>query len=470
MLLRQLFDLPLAQYFYLVGCQQTGEVLLIDPEQDVDTYLTLAASNGLRLRVVTETHIDADLISGAIELAKDSTIPLYLSDKGDSEWRYAWALGLKHATLLRDRNKSFIENIELTTLHTPGHTPEHLSFSVIDKGGAADKPMALFSDDFLFVGDVGGPDLLETTVGQNDSMRPSDQRLQSSLKRVYFEDCVQVLPGHGLGSACGKSSGRAISSIIRDENKFNHSLKIAVNDQGPFIDDNVHGQPKPPLYFATIRRLSRDGAPIADSIPAVPSMRPRQLVELMAQRESPAVAINVREDPIAFENAYFPNSLNVPLRSSLFTPIVSLYIGKNESVVLILEEPEDLDLAVHQLYRIGYETILDWVCVEDLKTAGLLSGTLTRLCFPDFNAKAAGKEEVIVDVRSRAEYELSHLTGALSLSYTQIRARRDELPSSTRLSIHCETDKRAGFAFSGLKAQECEVVHVDGVHLPETGR
>ncbi|MEO1085915.1 MAG: MBL fold metallo-hydrolase, partial [Acidobacteriota bacterium] len=178
MLLRQIFAPKLAQYAYLIGCQRTGEALIIDPERDVDRYIELARREGLRLVAVDETHIHADFLSGARELAEELGARLYLSDEGDADWKYEWAIkGDYDVHLLRDGDTFEIGKIEIRALHTPGHTPEHLSFVVTDRGGGADEPIGVATGDFVFVGDLGRPDLLESAAGVAGQMDPSARAL-----------------------------------------------------------------------------------------------------------------------------------------------------------------------------------------------------------------------------------------------------------------------------------------------------
>ena len=178
MLFRQVYDERLAQYAYLIGCQRTGEALLIDPERDIDRYLELARAEHLRIVAVTETHLHADFLSGAREFAERVPIRLYLSDEGDEDWKYEWAKnGNYDVTFLKDGDTFTIGNIEVKAVHTPGHTPEHMSFMITDRGGGASEPMGMVTGDFVFVGDLGRPDLLETAAGQVGAMRSQAARV-----------------------------------------------------------------------------------------------------------------------------------------------------------------------------------------------------------------------------------------------------------------------------------------------------
>jgi hydroxyacylglutathione hydrolase len=148
MLLLQIYDADLLQYAYIIGCENTREAIVIDPERDVDCYLAIAKRDGLKINAVGETHIRADFVSGARELARDPAMRVFLSAEGEPDW----ARSLANVTLLRDGDTFEIGNIRFQALHTPGHTPEHLSYLVIDEGGGANEPIALLSGDFLFVG------------------------------------------------------------------------------------------------------------------------------------------------------------------------------------------------------------------------------------------------------------------------------------------------------------------------------
>jgi hydroxyacylglutathione hydrolase len=231
MFLRQQFDPSLAQYSYLLGCQKTGEACIIDPERDVQLYMDLAAENDLRICAVAETHIHADFVSGSQELA--ALLPdlrLYLSDEGGPDWAYQWSRKLKNVHLLRHGQTFQVGRIQIEAVHTPGHTPEHLSFLIADFGGGVNEPIAILTGDFLFVGDVGRPDLLETAAGKRGVMEPSARDLQRSLaeRLTALADYVQVLPAHGAGSACGKSLGAVPVSTLGYERRHNRPFKTAL--------------------------------------------------------------------------------------------------------------------------------------------------------------------------------------------------------------------------------------------------
>ena len=181
MFFQRFYDTKLAQASYLIGCQQTGDAVVVDPNRDVEQYVVAAAREGLRVTHVTETHIHADFVSGARELAARTGAQLLLSDEGDREWKYAFA-GDARAILLRDGDSFLVGNIELEAMHTPGHTPEHLSFLVTDRPSNAGA-WGILTGDFVFVGDVGRPDLLERAAGYAGTMEAGARTLYRSLQR-----------------------------------------------------------------------------------------------------------------------------------------------------------------------------------------------------------------------------------------------------------------------------------------------
>lgn len=229
MFLRQITDSALAQNAYLIGCQRTGEAIVIDPERDVDRYLKVAAENELHITAVADTHIHADYLTGARELMEHHGAVAYLSAEGGPDWQFEWAKGHANARFLRDGDTFRVGNIELKAVHSPGHTPEHMSFLVTDLGGGASEPMALLSGDFIFVGDVGRPDLLESAAGKVGVMEPSARTLYGSLRATAaLPEHLQILPAHGAGSACGKALGAVPVSVLGYERRFNGALRLAL--------------------------------------------------------------------------------------------------------------------------------------------------------------------------------------------------------------------------------------------------
>ncbi|MDN5608521.1 MAG: MBL fold metallo-hydrolase, partial [Brevibacterium sp.] len=216
MLLERIYDEDLSQASYFIGCQQTNEAIVIDPRRDVSVYLDLARSKGMRIMHVTETHIHADYLSGTRELAEATDATIWVSGEGGQDWQYGFA-----GQRLYDGDTITVGNLTLAADHTPGHTPEHLSFRLTD-GAAADKPGYFFTGDFVFVGDLGRPDLLDEAAGGVDTRFEGAKQLFRSLrdKLLALPDYVQIFPAHGSGSACGKALGAVPTTTVGYERNF----------------------------------------------------------------------------------------------------------------------------------------------------------------------------------------------------------------------------------------------------------
>jgi hydroxyacylglutathione hydrolase len=464
MFLRQIFDPYLAQYAYLIGCQRTGEALLIDPERDVDRYQQLARENNLRITAVAETHIHADFVSGAREFAEDPDLHLYLSGEGGPDWSYRWTGDRPNTHILLHGDKFQVGNIEVEAVLTPGHTPEHLSYLITDLGGGADVPIALATGDFLFVGDVGRPDLLESAAGMQGVMEPSARVLRQSLveRLEPLTDYLQILPGHGAGSACGKALGAVPTSTLGYERRFNSALKLAQKDGETFVKDILSGQPEPPLYFATMKRVNRDGISVTGGVLRnLPELDP-VLFQGMTQ-ETGVRILDTRQDAKAFAQGHVPRAIHAPLRSPFFSTAAGSYVGETDPIFLVVNDAEDVDLAVRQLYRIGLDRILGWISSGKAESAGLMNVSLPQIAFPEFDPIAARQSGEIIDVRTTIEFEKGHMEGAHSYPYTRLKAVIDTLPRDRRLHVHCGSGKRAALAASFLLSEGFDAVHIDGI-------
>jgi hydroxyacylglutathione hydrolase len=463
MLLRQIFDPYLAQYAYLIGCQRTGEALLIDPLRDIAPYQALAKENDLRITAVGETHIHADFVSGGAEFAADPEVRLYLSAEGGPDWSYTWPGSRPNTHWLNGGDMFEVGKIRVQALHTPGHTPEHLSFLITDVGGGADQPLALCTGDFVFVGDVGRPDLLESAAGESGAMEPAARALHQSLRKVLppLPEFLQILPGHGAGSSCGKSLGAVPTTTLGYERRFNAPLKLALADDGDFVQEILSGQPEPPLYFATMKRVNRDGIRVTGGVPDAPHLDVAAFRQQTADRAT--VVLDARMDRADFDRGHVPRSIHAPLRSSYFPASAGSFAAENDALLLVLESADDADLAARQLYRIGLDGLKGWITVDEARDAGLLATQVERIAFSRFDPARAVAEGLVLDVRTSQEFEDAHIEGAVSIPYTRLKERLSELPQGRRVFVHCGTGRRASLAASFLRARGFEAVHVDGV-------
>lgn len=464
MFLRMIYDDALAQAAYLIGCQRTGEAIVIDPERDVDRYQTLAAANGLRIVAVAETHIHADFLSGARELAETGA-RVYVSDEGDEDWKYQWLArrssgGSYDHRLLRDGDVFNVGRIEFKTLHTPGHTPEHICFMVTDRGGGADEPIGVATGDFVFVGDLGRPDLLESAAGIAGKADASAHQLYSTVRKfLEWPDHVQVWPAHGAGSACGKALGSVPQSTVGYEKRFNASIRAAVSERA-FVETILDGQPEPPLYFARMKRDNKAGPRVLRGVP-----RPARLsIAELAAIDGRSCAIVDTRPWSAFKAGHIRGALWLPVNNSFSTDAGSL-IGEVERILLVVE-PAQLDAAVRGLMRVGLDEIAGWVDASEM--ANLPGGSLEttpEVSVAEARAMIAEQRPFQLDVRRKAEVAEAAIPGAANIAHTRLRARLEEVPRDRPILVSCRSGVRSGRACSLLQKHGYQVANLAGGFL-----
>ena len=445
MFLKRFYDDGLAQASYLIGCAKTGEALVIDPNRDVQQYIDAAASEKLSITHVSETHIHADFVSGARELAKRTGATLFLSSEGGVDWQYAFAKG-DGATLVKHGDVIKVGNIKVEILHTPGHTPEHISFLITDTAGA-NEPMGIATGDFVFVGDVGRPDLLEKAAKIANTMETSARTLFHSLERFRtLPDYVQVWPGHGAGSACGKSLGAVPTSTVGYEKRFNWG--VGTTDEQTFVEMVLAGQPEPPLYFAEMKRINRDGPPILGGF-AIPTRG--DLAGLTAALGSGAAVLDLRA-AADFALGHIPGTINIPLNKSFST--WAGWLVKYHQPIHLIAASADVSHAVRELAMIGLDHAAAWYetsVVAAWTASGKPLGTIAKTDAASVAVRLAREEVTVIDVRNRTEFEAGHLPGALHIPVGHLEARLAEIPRDKPIIVQCQSGARSAIATSVLQ-------------------
>lgn len=454
MFLRRFYDDGLAQASWMIGCQKTGDAIVIDANRDIRQYLEAAATEKLRITQVTETHIHADFVSGTRELARATGATLLLSAEGGSDWQYAFAV-TDGARLLRDGDVLTVGNIRIAVLHTPGHTPEHLSFLVTDTA-AASEPIGIVTGDFVFVGDVGRPDLLEKAAKVANTMEAGARQLFHSLERFRtLPDFVQVWPGHGAGSACGKALGAIPTSTVGYEKRFNWG--VATTDEATFVRMVLEGQPEPPLYFAEMKRINRDGPAILGNFPS-PAEGDRDALERALA--SGTVVIDTRPAAV-FGAGHVPGTLNIPLNKS-FSTWAGWLVSYDVDIHLIADDERTVAMAVRELAMIGLDRVTGWYAtavVTAWRDAGRHLGTIATLEPAALAPRLAAGDVTLVDVRNRSEWESGHLPHALHIPLGHLAARLAEIPRDRPIVVQCQSGARSAIAASHLQRLGVVDVH-----------
>lgn len=460
MLLKRFYDDNLAQASYLVGCAATGEALVIDAHRDVAQYLRAAEQEGLRITHVTETHIHADFVSGSRELAERAGAKLFLSDEGDALWKYAFAADAG-AVLLKDGASFMVGNIRVQALHTPGHTPEHMSFMITDTP-ATDRPMGVFTGDFIFAGDVGRPDLLEKAAKMAGTMEGGARTLYRSLQDFKgLPDYLQLWPGHGAGSACGKSLGAIPSTTLGYERIANWGL--ADVSEAEFVQQVLEGQPEPPRYFAEMKRVNKEGPRLLHGFPTLERLPESRLVALL-KGGSPVIDTRPWSE---FAVGFIPGTINIPINKS-FTTWAGWLLPYGRPFYLIVDDASihNVDEAVRDLAMIGLDDVAGFfgASVIDAWTSEHRTlATVPQITSEDLSKALDANRVSVIDVRGAAEWSSGHLPGVPNIPLGYLSERIGDLPKGKPLVVQCQAGARSAIATSVLRANGvADVVNLIG--------
>lgn len=437
MFFQHVYDKSLAQGSYVVGCQATGEAIVIDAQRDTDIYLEIAKQNKLRITHITETHIHADFLCGSRELAAATGAKMYLSDEGGEDWQYEFPHeGLKDGDIIQ------VGNLSLEVMHTPGHTPESISFLLRDHP-ATDEPVMVFTGDFVFVGDIGRPDLLEKAAGIAGTKEEGARQMFESLKKFEaLPDYVQVWSAHGAGSACGKALGAVPSSTVGYEKIRNWALQFGENEAA-FIDNLLEDQPEPPKYFAMMKHLNKVNRPLLIEVPKYPKLTKEQF---LSAYEKGIKIIDTRNKAI-FAKGFLPGSLNIQGNNS-FSTWMGWILNYQEQFVLIAEDDQMEDLT-RKLMRIGLDNMYGYITgIEDL---GIELQTADVISVDEFKSLVNRPEVQVVDVRGLTEYKSGHVEGADHVFVGTLPDNLEKIDKNKQLVIHCQAGDRSSIAYSILR-------------------
>jgi hydroxyacylglutathione hydrolase len=450
MLFKHFYDDNLAQASYLIGCEQTREAIVVDPTLDVAQYVRAAGAERLRIAHVTETHVHADFVSGARALATAAGATLHLSAAGEAQWGYS-ADALRNARALTDGADISFGAVRLRAAHTPGHTPEHLSFLVSDLARGEDAVGAL-TGDFIFVGDVGRPDLLERAAGAQGSTERSAADLYASIQKFLSQpDHLQIWPGHGAGSACGRALGSMPQSTLGYERLFNWAL--GEMDEREFVERVLADQPFPPVYFARMKKINRKAAATTEQTHDVHEMA---IDELSGALQGGAAVVDTRS-AADFATSHIPGTINIPYNKSFLNWCGAL-IRDDQDVYLITEaeSAEAVQTIVANLTKIGIDEVRGYLAarnLRDMKAEQRHLEEVPQLDAPALRELRAKGGVTVIDVRGPDEWRRGHLPGAIHIPLAALPEKVGELDRSAPIVLHCKGGGRSAIATSFLKAR-----------------
>ncbi|OKL54425.1 MBL fold metallo-hydrolase [Bowdeniella nasicola] len=450
MLLERICDEDLAQASYFIGCQKMGQALVIDARRDIQVYLDLAKKNDMEITHVTETHIHADYLSGTRELAAATGAEIFLSAEGGEDWQYQF-----DGTRLHDGDEIEIGNLTLKAVHTPGHTPEHLSFLLTD-GAFADEPGYMFTGDFVFAGDLGRPDLLDEAAGGVDTRFGGARQVFASLRDsfVTLPDHIQVYPAHGSGSACGKALGSVPSSTVGYEKKFAWWARyVAEGDEQGFVDELLDGQPDAHAYFGRMKRQNRQGPDILGERGELSEMTGAEVREKVAAGTHVFVDTRGKE---AVHEATVEGALAIPATKP------ATYAGwafdpesDDAALILLANDQEEAHRLWDHTVRVGVDNVAGFVTSLD----GLELTVRAEVSVADLEGFG---HDLLLDVRNKNEYAAGHIPGAEQLSAARVLWHQDELPREGTIVTYCQTGMRNTVAAQALRRVGFDIVELAG--------
>jgi hydroxyacylglutathione hydrolase len=428
---QRFFDEGLAQASFLVGCDRTKQAVVIDPRRDASIYLAAARQAGTTIVWAIETHVHADFVSGARELA-ETGVRVITGPGAD--------LAFPHHEMT-DGEQLGVGDVTLTFLHTPGHTPEHVAVLA----EAAGQSTRLFTGDLLFVGGVGRPDLL----GEAQTRQLASDLFDSLRRVMALDDRIEVHPGHGAGSLCGAGIGKEPSSTIARERQQNAMLQY--EDRDAFVRAVLADIPPTPPYFARMKRVNKAGPPLVDPARKLPSLRPAAAAALAADG---ALILDLRPGS-AFAAGHPYGALNIGYGTK-----VGYWAGwvvpPDAPVILLAEEPSQAQEAAVQLLRVGLDRIEGAIAggFDAWVGAALPVAQIEQMTAADLRRQLdRGMPMQVVDVRTPHEWKSAHVDGAINIPVGEIPARAGELPADALIVTICEGGYRSSLAAS-LLAQE----------------
>lgn len=423
---------------YLIGDETSKTCAVIDPVRLVTPYIMAAESAGLTITVILETHVHADFVSGASQLkAQRKGKPrIYCSAMGGEEWIPAYA-----DEKVKNKDRVELGSVCLEAFYSPGHTPEHLMWIVYDKMRNKDLPCLIFSGDCIFVGSVGRPDLL----GENEFeglAKSLYQTIHSSLSEL--PDSIEIFPGHGSGSLCGKALGGLASTTLGYERKCNPYFMPM--DERRWLAMVRTGLPSIPPYFSHVKALNRVGPPLIESLKAEVL---KNEIELLNQK---LFLLDIRH-PEAFARFYFEGSVNIPMTAS-FCQWAGWLIPENQPLGIIADQANHLSETISKLRLLGFDQpIFTFTIDAEAETKAMHPSCFSYLSAEDISKRLKEEKEriFILDVRSDAEWKSGHIADACHIELNQLSQKMHGLPQDRLIAVICRTGMRASSGASLLK-------------------
>jgi len=424
--IKQVYTPGLAHCSYVIGGRH--ECIVVDPARDVDQYIDIAASFGLPIKGIIETHLHADFVSGHMELAEKTGATIYITSKAKALY--------KHYSL-SDGEEIRIDTLLFKMIDTPGHTPESTVYIVSDLERGIE-PVIAFTGDTLLVGDVGRPDLFP------DIKEELASSLYKSIRKIeQIGDNVEIYPAHGAGSLCGKALSSKLSSTIGTERMHNYALQI--HQEKEFINSFLEDMPEAPDHFSRCSVINRNGPAITTELQKPAAYSPSKFAELI---ESGHIVVDTR-DQLSFGAAHIPLAYGLSLKGN-FSTFSGWVLPPDKPLLLVMESDTDLNLVLKSLHRVGLDNIRGYLNggMEAYSASGLITARLKSISITELCERKKNNELVLVDTRLKGEWDTVHIEGSIHAPAPDVRKRYAEWIGDKPVAFICNTGNRSLLAAS----------------------
>lgn len=440
MLIKHFFINKIAHSSYILAGSDICAV--IDPQRDIDIYIEEARALGVKITHILQTHLHADFISGHMDLAKKTGAKIYVAKSAKSDFEHV---------AVSQGDTFEIEDIVIKVLETPGHTPEHLCYVVIDTSRGED-PVCAFTGDTLFVGDVGRPDLFP------DIAQELAEKLYHSLhdKILKLPDFCEVLPAHGAGSLCGRAMGAKWRSTIGYERKYNAALQI--KDKSEFIKSLTQDMPPAPDHFSRCSDINRKGPALVSKLPQMHELNAETFKEMI---EKESITVIDTRSYLAFGSQHIPGAWSLDFNSNLPT-FAGWVLPLDKDILVVSGSYKEAEKTNVWLRRVGQDRIVGYLDggMAGWAVKGYKSNHVTQISSEDLHQMVTGSEKfVLIDVRARQEFEDSHIEGAINFPVADLRNRHTELKKEDAIILICSSGNRSSLGASILSQHGFKKLH-----------
>lgn len=432
MIIKHFFVKKIAHSSYMLLGKKCA--IVIDPSRDVGEYIAEAEGYGVRITHILETHLHADFISGHIELASKTGAVIYAPEKGKCAFEHV---------PLKENDEFMVEDLKISVIETPGHTPEHISYIMTDTSRGAE-PFGVFCGDTLFVGDVGRPDLFPGIAADLAG------KLYESLfgKLLKLPGFCEVYPAHGAGSLCGRAMGAKWRTTIGYEKKYNAALQI--KDKKKFINSLTTNMPPAPDHFGRCSEINRKGPVLLENLPKIIRLDPEDFLKKAKRRNT--LVLDTRSYN-AFGGQHIPSSLSIDLGGN-FPTFAGWVIPPEKEVIMVIDSHENPGEIIKWLNRVGIDNVTAYLTggMFEWSKAGLETNHVNQLSARELHEMMNGdKNFVLIDSRAPGEFAAQNIEGSVNIPSPDLRTKHKKLDKNKTYAVICSTGHRSSLAASIMK-------------------